>query len=73
MEENIIFKLTRVVSFCTWLTINARLINVFREIGKLSLHFWLGGVPVLLSLPPGDFDLAQLACPLNDVIICLHQ
>jgi hypothetical protein len=24
-------------------------------------------------LPPGDTIFAKLACPLNDVIFCLHQ
>jgi len=26
-----------------------------------------------VSLPPGDVFLAQLACPQNDIIFCLHQ
>ncbi len=27
----------------------------------------------VVSLPPGDIILAQLACPLKDIIFCLHQ
>jgi hypothetical protein len=27
----------------------------------------------VIIVPPGDVILAQLACPLNDVIFCLHQ
>ncbi len=26
-----------------------------------------------VSLPPGDLILAQLACPLNEEIFCLHH
>ena len=26
-----------------------------------------------VSLPPSDVILAELACPLNDVILCLHS
>jgi hypothetical protein len=25
-----------------------------------------------VSLPPGDVTFAELACPLNDIIFCLH-
>jgi hypothetical protein len=31
---------------------------------------WHAGV---VSLPPAEIIFAQLACPLNDVIFCLHQ
>ncbi len=40
--------------------------NVCREIGlasKLCLLFWLGYMPVVLSLPLGDIIFAQVACP----------
>jgi hypothetical protein len=32
----------------------------------------VGGMPVLLA-PPSDIILAQLACPLSDVMLCLHS
>ncbi len=39
-----------------------------RLVTQVCLLFWSGGKASALSLPPGDIILAQLACPLNDVI-----
>ncbi len=44
---------------------------VQRKVTQLWLLFWLGGTPLLLSLPPGDIILAKLACPLNDIMFLL--
>ncbi len=35
--------------------------------------FLVGWHASAASLPPRDVILAQLACPLNDIIFCLHQ
>jgi len=40
-----------------------------RLVTQLCLLFWLGGMPVsAVSLLSCDVILAQLACPLNDII-----
>jgi hypothetical protein len=39
-----------------------------RLVTQICLLFWLGGMTALFACPPVDVILAQLACPLNDVI-----
>jgi hypothetical protein len=39
---------------------------------QLWLHIWSGGTPVLF-LPLRDVILAQLACPLSDIMFCLQS
>jgi hypothetical protein len=34
--------------------------------------FLVGWYASAVSLPPDDVIFAQLACPLNDIIFCLH-
>ncbi len=34
--------------------------------------FWLGGMPVMLASFVQNIIFVELACPLNDVILCLH-
>jgi hypothetical protein len=47
--------------------------KVSREVAWLPFFVYLVGWHAsAVSLPPGDIILAQLACPLNDVIISLH-
>jgi hypothetical protein len=38
-----------------------------------GLLFWSCWHVSAVSLPPGDVILAQLSCPLNDVIFCLQR
>jgi hypothetical protein len=38
---------------------------------QLCLQIWSGGTPVV-SFPLSDVILAQLACPLSDVMFYLH-
>jgi hypothetical protein len=51
------------------------LVNVYIDIGKLLsfVYFMVGWHASAVSLPPGDAIFAQLLCPLNDVIFCLHR
>jgi hypothetical protein len=48
--------------------------NVCREIGYLTnFIFFFGWLDAsVVSLPPDDVTLGQLACPLNDVILVLN-
>ncbi len=50
------------------------LLSICRETGECLrfVYFLVGWHPSAVSLPPGDIILAQLACPLNDIIFCLH-
>ncbi len=53
----------------------AHRINAYREIGLLLsfVYFLVRWQANVDSLSPGDVIFAQLACPLNYVIFCLHQ
>ncbi len=45
-----------------------------REVSYSPLFTFFGQVAcTTVSLPPGDIILVQLACPLNDIIFCLHH
>jgi hypothetical protein len=49
--------------------------NFCREIGLLLSfgYFLVGWYANIVSLPPGDVILAQLACPKKDIIFCLQN
>jgi hypothetical protein len=47
---------------------------VERWVSYLALFTYLVGWHAsAVSLPPGDVILVWLACPLNEIIFCLHQ
>jgi hypothetical protein len=44
-----------------------------RFVTQLCLQIWSGGMLVLLASPLSDDILTQLACPLSDIMFCLHS
>ena len=53
--------------------INAQCLLRERFVTQLCLQISLGGMPVLLASPLGDIILAQLACPLSDIMFRLFR